>query len=428
MAGKKRGGLISKLVIGAEKSEQYARASLPSNRWELFWDILKGRFGKLVIVNLLTAVFFVPLIALIIMTNMSVAGYGSLCPYAEPFGVGYQAVTSFAGFKENIVLNMNVSMFALLPVAMIFAGLGISGGAYVIRNMVWTEGIFVANDFWRGIKQNFLSVVMICVFYSIILYATIISVSYENALIANGKGIKWLLITSQVFIFAVFAFVSIMTLHMISMVINYKVTVGQMIKNSLILTLGLLPQNILFAVIAFLPLAFLFFGGTWLAIGIILFVLLSISFCMLCWTNYCQWAYDKFMNDNVVGAKKNRGIYEKVKDGDSEALKKYKEQLALASASTLSQRPIKPITDEELKLAELPQSFKREDIEKLNESRKALYEDNERYIEEHKNDPQYKKAEESKLQAEAALKSEREKRIEQAKKELNKRNKKKAKR
>ena len=33
--------------------------------------------------------------------------------------------------------------------------IGISGGAYVMRNMVWTEGIFVANDFWRGVKLNY---------------------------------------------------------------------------------------------------------------------------------------------------------------------------------------------------------------------------------------------------------------------------------
>jgi len=41
---RKRKGLFDKLIMGSEKSEGYARASLPSNRWELFWDILKSRF------------------------------------------------------------------------------------------------------------------------------------------------------------------------------------------------------------------------------------------------------------------------------------------------------------------------------------------------------------------------------------------------
>ena len=65
MAQKKKGGLIDRLMLGKEKSEGYARATLPSNRWELFWDIFKGRFGKLVIVNLLVLLFCLPLILMI---------------------------------------------------------------------------------------------------------------------------------------------------------------------------------------------------------------------------------------------------------------------------------------------------------------------------------------------------------------------------
>ena len=63
----KKGGLINRLIMGSEKSEGYARSTLPSNRWELFWDIVKGRFGKLVIINLLMLLFFIPLIALLVI-------------------------------------------------------------------------------------------------------------------------------------------------------------------------------------------------------------------------------------------------------------------------------------------------------------------------------------------------------------------------
>ena len=62
---KKGGGLINKLYFGKEKSDDYARSTLPSNRWELFFDIFKGRFGKLVIINLLMLLFFLPLIFLL---------------------------------------------------------------------------------------------------------------------------------------------------------------------------------------------------------------------------------------------------------------------------------------------------------------------------------------------------------------------------
>ncbi len=88
--------------------------------------------------------------------------------------------------------------------------------------------------------------------------------------------------------------------------------------------------------------------------------------------------------------------------------------------TSLNSRPIKPITDDELKVAELPTSFNRDDILRLNESKQAIYDDYAKYVEEHKNDPEFQPTEE-----EAAAekdRAERDKRIEKAKKELMKRN------
>ena len=44
MAQQKK-GLIARMLEGKEKSEEYARSTLPTNRWQLFWDIFKGNFG-----------------------------------------------------------------------------------------------------------------------------------------------------------------------------------------------------------------------------------------------------------------------------------------------------------------------------------------------------------------------------------------------
>jgi hypothetical protein len=122
----------------------------------------------------------------------------------------------------------------------------------------------------------------------------------------------------------------------------------------------------------------------------------------------------------VPGAQKNRGIYEKIKESDSESLKKYREQIALAGVSKFASKPIKPITDDDVKIAELPSSFNRSDILKLNESKVAMAEDHLRYVEEHKNDPEFQPQEED--IAFEKEREEREKRIEKAKKELAKRN------
>lgn len=419
MAGKKR-GLIERLMLGSEKSEGYARASLPSNRWELFWDIFKGRFWKLVIVNLLVLLFFIPLFVLLFLRSNAIAGYGTSMPFAQGFGVCYQAPVSLVGYEEQIVLNVNLMVYLLLPIVVMIAALGVSGGAYVIRNMVWTEGIFVANDFWRGIKLNIKPMLFIGLTYSLVFYLTRISVSIADYNIAAGAGLKWLFVISKVFSIVFLCFYSVMTMHMIPMAVTYELKFRALLKNSFLFTVGLAPHSILFLFLGFLPFLLAMLGGFFMAIGLIIILLLGFSLLLLVWTNFCQWSYDQFINDKVSGAKKNRGIYEKVKESDSEALKKYRIQAA-ASRSKLNSRPIKPITDDELKVAELPTSFNRDDILRLNESKQAIYDDHARYVEEHQNDPEFAPTEE---EAEVIKQQKaREDRIEKAKKELMKRQK-----
>ncbi len=416
---KKKGGLINRLIMGKEKSEGYARASLPSNRWELFWDILKGRFWKLVIVNLLTLLFFIPLFALIFFRYIAILNYGSMCPFSQSFGVGFGSVGSLIGYGESIVFEVNMLIFLFLPIAIMIAMVGVSGGAYVIRNMVWTEGIFVSNDFWRGIKQNIKQLLIVGLVYSLIFYVSILSMSLIDQMLATGNGIAWLLTVGKVLIIGFLIFYSIMTAHMITMSVTYKLSFPKLVRNSFLFTIGMLPHNIFFLAVGMIPFILLMLGGIVFIIGLMLVLLFGFSLILLVWTDFCQWAYDRFVNDKVPGAQKNRGIYEKVKESDSGALKKYREQIALTARSSLNSRPIKPITDDDITIAELPTSFNRSDIEKLNASKQAMYDDHARYVEEHINDPEFAQTEEEK-DAEKERQA-REKRIEQAKRELSKR-------
>ena len=344
---------------------------------------------------------------------------GATYPFSTPFGTGYQAPVSLVGYAENIVFTVDSMMYLFMPFALMIAAVGVSGGAYVIRNMVWTEGIFVANDFWRGVKQNIKQLLGVAVIYSLVFYLTTISVDLADQSLKLGAGASWLFIVSKIVSYGFLLYYTMMTFHMITMSVTYNLKFGQLIKNAFLFTLALLPQNLFFIALGLLPFIICSFGGFFLTIGIILVLLFGFSLFLLIWTDFCQWAYDRFINDKVEGAQKNRGIYEKVKESNSEALKKYREQLALMPKSSLSSRPIKPITDDELQVAELPSAFSRKDLKTLEESKRKIIEDNEQYIKEHENDPEFVQAREN----EERSKSEREKRIEEAKKELAKRNK-----
>lgn len=391
MAQGEKKGFIARMLEGKERDEAYARSTLPTGRWSLFWDIFKGRFSKLVIVNLLMVVFCIPFIAVYFLRYMMLVGQGTLLP-SNTLGVAWPAVPDIAGLEQQMILSTNLLWGALLVVAALIAGIGIAGGIYVIRNMVWTEGIFVANDFWRGIKINAVVVIQSTLFYGILLYFFTISIDAASVVIATGSGNNTLMVISQVFCYIAIALLTMMYLWMLSMGANYKLKFFRLLKNAFLMTFGMIFHNILFVALMAIPLILILLGSFFAMFGYIILILFGLSYALLVWLDYSQWVFDKYFESKREGGKVNRGIYPKAGKGgeQSKAVQQY-EQAAEEAAkikSDLASRPIKPITDD-LTVYELPDSFSRDDLKKLRASKEAIVEDTEKYAEEHKGDEKY---------------------------------------
>ena len=392
MAQGEKKGFIARMLEGKERDENYARSTLPTGRWSLFWDIFKGRFSKLVIVNLLIIVFCIPLIAVYFLRYMMLVGQGTLLP-SNSLGVSWPAVPDIAGLEQQMILSTNLLWGALMVVAALIAAIGISGGIYVIRNLVWTEGIFVANDFWRGIKINAIVVLRSTLFYGVMLYLFTISIDAASVVIATGSGNQTLMVISQVFCYIAIALLTIMFLWMLSMGANYKIKFFRLLKNAFLMTFGMIFHNIFFVVLMAIPVILILLGSFFAMIGYIILILFGLSYMLLVWFDYSQWVFDKYFESKREGGKVNRGIYDKSsKKGGSQskAVQEYEKNLEAARSvkSDLSSRPIKPITDD-LKVYELPESFSRDDLKKLRESKEAIVEDTQKYAEEHMNDEKY---------------------------------------
>ena len=393
MAQRKK-GLITRILEGKEKSEDYARSTLPTNRWQLFWDVFKGNFSKIVKVNLLILLFFLPLLAFIIVNNMIVENNGYIYPFSANMGIGYPGVPEQAGISELLVMQNSVTFYLGIIVCSTIAAVGLAGGMYVIRNMVWTEGIFVANDFWRGIRLNFKNALQVALIFTITLFLSGTMIASAEFNLATETGTKWLMIASEVVSYILIIVVTMMCFWMVSLGVNYKLTFLQMIRNSFILTIGTLIQTVFFIAAALLPfLLFLLDGQFFTIAAFIVIILFGLSYALLVWINFSQWAFDQFINPKLAGAKVGRGIYNK--DGssaltgdDSEAKIEYQRVILAHGKSRLMAKPIKPI-DDSLQVYELPQSFSREDLKKLRESKQSIAEDTAAYAEEHKNDLRY---------------------------------------
>ena len=69
-------------------------------------------------------------------------------------------------------------------------------------------------------------------------------------------------------------------------------------------------------------------------------------------------------------------------------MREYKRMIVAQGKTKLICRPIKPL-DDDIEVYQLPDSFSREDLRLLKESKVAIEEDVKAYEEEHKNDEQY---------------------------------------
>ena len=107
MAQQKK-GFITRMLEGKERSEEYARSTLPTNRWQLFWDIFKGNFGKIFKVNLLTLVFFIPMFVILIMNALMHESNSISYPFGANLMIGYPAYPSQQGVSESLLMYSNL--------------------------------------------------------------------------------------------------------------------------------------------------------------------------------------------------------------------------------------------------------------------------------------------------------------------------------
>ena len=201
---------------------------------------------------------------------------------------------------------------------------------------------------------------------------------------------------------------------MISLGISYKQGPWALFRNAVVMTIGTFPQTVFFAALATFPVFItIFTTGFFSIIMLLILILFGVSYALLVWLDYSQWAFDRFINPNM-GIATGRGLYNKEKGkesaapsapADSAAMREYRRLIVAQGKSKLVCRPIKPI-DDDLEVYQLPDSFSRDDLAKLRESKQAIEDDTRAFEEEHKNDERYVEYNRQFEERERALKEE----------------------
>ena len=184
------------------------------------------------------------------------------------------------------MLNKNY-MLPILPfIPFMFIGPFVAGLTYVLRNWARQEHVFIVSDFFEHTKKNWKQGVALSVLNTFLTYAL-----PTAALFYLKSGVSELLVLVAFVIVSVILI--IMNFYTYTMMVTFKMSLGQILKNSFLLTLAKLPQNLFFFIIIFgIHLALIVYAGP-IWIVLMIFVLMALSgFTM----NYYSWhVIDKYM-------------------------------------------------------------------------------------------------------------------------------------
>jgi hypothetical protein len=387
---------------GNELADDYVRTHIPKGRWADTWDLFKSSFSKLVIINVLVLLFFIPTIGIVYFRSAYVSQLGLIYPFSANGGI-YPLTPSTVGLPEQIILSADLLFYSLVIASMLIASVGLAGAAYSIRKLIQTHGQFTFKGFFHGVKVCYLNTVVVAVVFATFYFASVVISDWAALAIANGASAGGP-ITAKVCIIIATVIVGVCLAWIWAVGVSYRVKPKYLLKNSFVLLFFTILQTILMLAFALIPVWIFLIGTTsqiMMIIAYVIFIFIGFSFILLCWFAYTQWVFDMFITPAVktekeaARAKMTPKQLEQEKEDEE---KQVARELLAAGKSELIGRPVKPVDSDKISVPEIGITFNRGDIKRAADDRKAMENEVKEYYEAHKNEGRY--AEYNKLFAE----------------------------
>ncbi len=394
---------------GKDIADDYLRTSLPESRWGDTWDILKNCFGKLVIINVLTLLFFVPGIALIIFRNAYVTQMGNVYPFSSNAFGSYPVTPGMQGVAERIVLSTDMLFYSALIIVGFIAAVGLAGGSYSVKKLINTHGQFTVKGFFRGVKLCYFNVVLALTIFLVFVFASVCISDWAALQIALGYSAAGP-ITAKVFIIIATVIVGIICLWLLAVGVSYKVGIGHLFKNSMVLMFGTIIQTVFMVAFMLLPLWLTLLLGNIQILNLFVYallILLGLSFPLLCWFAYTQWVFDMYITPAIKTekeAKRAKMTPKQLEAEKEEEEKALARELLAAGKSELIGRPLRPIEGAS-RITVVGEAYGRADIAAAADARAVIEGEVKEYYEQHKGDTRYVEYEKLFAEREKALKT-----------------------
>ncbi|MFY9177877.1 MAG: DUF624 domain-containing protein [Caldicoprobacterales bacterium] len=268
------GGFFNRMYYGNPNKPDLKKEDMKEGPIKLFFIVLQVRFWKLIQLNLLYSIFWIPAFAVTYMNLMAVS--------QSP------EVLQSSGNIQSFLFTM---LLMLVP-CMLIAGPATAGTSYVIRNWARDEHAWLWSDFKDAWKQNWKESLLIMLINGIALL-----VFYVNITFYTVQAQQNLLFTVLRYLIMVIGIIyAMMNMFIFPMLVTYKLKVREIFKNAIIFTMAELPR----AFVIFL-LAFLLFGVVfYYSIPFILpFFIIGLTFPMFITISFANWVFEKYLNKRL---------------------------------------------------------------------------------------------------------------------------------
>ena len=277
-------------------TDEDVKQSLPRNRKEVFFDLLKNRKMTLFAFSCYTFIFFIPLAVDLFLFNF------------------FESASIAADKSDQLFSLVFYSMLIMLP-CMLIGFIGLAGAFYTAKKMVWQEGISLASDFFQGIKENWKHALINGAIFGLALFGLVIGGTYLALFAPVHAVVKGIGLGALILFFILFGMV--VTLNF-TQCVYYENGYAVTLRNSFSF-LGLLNWRIL--------LIYLLSTGTvvvlglfnliTLTIGLLLFAIFN-SVVIILYTLISHSAFDKYINKEHYPHMVGKGLYKESQD-DKEA-------------------------------------------------------------------------------------------------------------
>ena len=312
---------MNNYYYGKSGKGDYRRDDLPRNRWQLFWEMLRIRLAGLFRLNLMTAIVFLPLVyVLVIMVNTL---FSHLVTVSEALAEAADSPETLALVQNSpgMIYSILFSGFVMLIPCILITGPVQAGMAWVTRNWARDEHAFVWSDFKDAVKENWKQALGVSAVTGVMPLVMLVCYQFYGGMAQNSV----FFVVPQMLTLALGLVWMLSLAFAYPMLVSYKMGFLALLRNSLLLAVGRLPQAAgarLAMLVPALIAALVAFYTPYLMYALMAlcgyYLLIGNALARFAYASLSNAVFDRFINTRIPGASVNRGLAEDEEDEEEE--------------------------------------------------------------------------------------------------------------